>query len=247
LKAFLLAAGHGTRLRPLTDTMPKCLVPIRGVPLLEIWLQVCRRAGIDEVLINLHAHADLVREALAAQTTGITVHLLEETTLLGSAGTLFANRDWVAAESNFWVLYADVLTAADLSKMASFHREGQAIATLGLYQVNDPSRCGVVTFDDDYVVRQFVEKPAHPASNWAFSGLMIATPELLHNIPERIPADLGFDVLPHLAGRMRAYPITEFLLDIGTLENYHSAQDRWPGIQTLAAAPLVAERQCSKQ
>lgn len=231
MKAFLLAAGHGTRLRPLTDRIPKCLVPICGVPLLDIWLEVCRLADIDEVLINLHAHADVVREAVREKETGVIVHLTEETTLLGSAGTLLANRNWVAGESRFWVLYGDVLTRANLGKMVNFHDHRQPIATIGLCQVDDPSRCGVVSFDSDFVVREFVEKPSHPTSNWVFSGLMIATPELLKNIPEQIPVDLGFDVLPRLVGQMRAYPITDYLLDIGTMENYQAAQNNWPGLQ----------------
>jgi mannose-1-phosphate guanylyltransferase len=230
LKAFLLAAGHGTRLRPLTEKIPKCLVPIRGVPMLEIWLEVCRRAGIDEVLINLHAHADVVREALCGKETGVVVHVSEEATLLGSAGTLAANRNWVAGESSFWVLYADVLTAADLGQMVTFHSGCQSIATIGLYQATDPSRCGVVSFDNNFVVRDFVEKPSNPTSNWAFSGLMIATPEVFDNIPDQVPVDLGFDVLPRLVGRMRAYPITDYLLDIGTMENYQAAQNSWPGV-----------------
>lgn len=230
MKAFLLAAGHGTRLRPVTDTIPKCLVRIRGTPMLEIWLEVCRRAGIDEVLVNLHAHADLVREALDHMTRGVDIRLSEEPVLLGSAGTLLANRDWVARESNFWILYGDVLTAANLTQMLDFHRSHQPVGTIGLYQVRDARRCGVVSFDNDFVVREFVEKPTHPKSNWVFSGLMIATPELLQSIPSRFPADLGFDVLPQLVGRIRAYPITDFLTDIGTMENFQAAQNTWPGL-----------------
>ena len=206
--------------------------------MLEIWLELCRRAGINEVLINLHAHADVVREALRDKETDVVVHLSEETTLLGSAGTLLANRSWVASEPSFWVLYADVLTSADLSGMVNFHSARHPVATLGLYQVKDPSRCGVVSFDDDFVVREFVEKPSHPKSNWAFSGLMIATPELLRNIRERPPVDLGFDVLPELVGRMLAYPITDYLLDIGTMENYRAAQNSWPGIAVCAKQHL---------
>lgn len=230
VKAFLLAAGHGTRLRPVTDTIPKCLVPIRGTPMLEIWLEVCRRAGIDEVLVNLHAHADLVRNALDRMTPGIEVHLSEEPVLLGSAGTLLANRDWVSGESKFWILYGDVLTAANLTQMLEFHSSRQPVGTIGLYQVRDARRCGVVTFDADFVVREFVEKPKHPKSNWAFSGLMIATPEMLQSIPSRLPADLGFDVLPQLVDRILAYPISDFLTDIGTMENFRAAQDTWPGL-----------------
>lgn len=197
--------------------------------MLEIWLEVCRRAGIDQVLINLHSHSDLVRKALDRMTREVEVHLSEEPVLLGSAGTLLANRDWVAREANFWILYGDVLTAADLTKMLDFHRKRKPVGTIGLYQVTDARRCGVVSFDSDFVVREFVEKPTHPKSNWAFSGLMIATPELLQSIPSRFPADLGFDVLPRLAGQILAYPITDFLTDIGTMENFQTAQNTWPG------------------
>ena len=77
MKAFLLAAGHGTRLRPITDNIPKCLVPIRGTPLLSIWLQLCKQFGIDEVLINVHAHASSVREFLQQRGNGIRAELIE--------------------------------------------------------------------------------------------------------------------------------------------------------------------------
>jgi mannose-1-phosphate guanylyltransferase len=229
VKAFLLAAGHGTRLRPLTDKIPKCLVSIRGVPLLDIWLEVCRRAGIGEVLVNVHAHIGAVREALSHDKSSLKIHISEERTLLGSAGTLLANREWVADEAYFWVLYADVLTNTNLARMVDLHESRRPAATIALSQVRDPSRCGVVSFDDHFVVNEFVEKPANPKSNWAFSGLMIGTPQLLDAIPQSQPVDLGFDVLPRLAGRMLAYPVQDYLLDIGTTENYQTAQATWPG------------------
>ncbi|MGA2051653.1 MAG: nucleotidyltransferase family protein, partial [Terracidiphilus sp.] len=153
MKAFLLAAGHGTRLRPLTDRIPKCLVPIRGVSMLDIWLEVCRRAGISELFVNLHAHAGTVRTALASRDLPLKVHLSEEQVLLGSAGTLLANRDWVASEAEFWVFYADVLTNVDLLPMLALHRKLRPAATLGLYQVSEPGRCGIVRFDENNVVR----------------------------------------------------------------------------------------------
>ena len=123
MKAFLLAAGHGTRLRPLTDRIPKCLLPIRGVPLLAIWLEICRRYGVDEVLVNLHSQSEMVRDFLAKTHLDIRVRLFEEPILLGSAGTLRANRAWVASEPSFWVFYADILTTANLTRMADFHRQ----------------------------------------------------------------------------------------------------------------------------
>jgi mannose-1-phosphate guanylyltransferase len=214
MKAFLLAAGHGTRLRPLTDTMPKCLVPIRGVPLLKIWLDLCRSHEIDEVLINVHAHADAVRAFVSGTHTGVTVTVSEEKVLLGSAGTLVANRAWLQSDSSFWIFYSDVLTAARLDPLLSIHREyPDHLASLGVYQVPDPRRCGIVTLDERGIVRGFVEKSENP-------------PGCL--------ADIGFHVLPQLVGRMGAVPINEFLLDIGTMDNYRKAQEVWPAPQIVS-------------
>jgi mannose-1-phosphate guanylyltransferase len=229
VKAFLLAGGHGLRLRPMTDAIPKCMVPIRGVPLLSIWLQLCRRIGIEEVLINVHAHADAVCEFLQRNTSGVRVRVVVEPQLLGSAGTLRVNRDWAISEDFFWVFYADVLNRVDFRGMMQIHRQRMPAATLGLYEVPDPRRCGIVSMDQDGVIQEFVEKPDQPTSNLAFSGLMIGTPDLLDVIPETTPADIGFDVLPQLAGRMVGYHIHDYLIDIGTMENYERAQVTWPG------------------
>jgi len=229
MKAFLLAAGHGSRLRPITDKIPKCLVPIRGTPMLSIWLHLCKQFEIHEVLINVHAHATMVRDFLQQTANGICARVVEEKQLLGSAGTLRANRDWVANEDLFWVFYADVLCHPDLSKMLQRHLQRKPAATLGVYEVPDPRRCGIVSTDADGVIRQFVEKPTNPVGNLAFTGVMIGTGEMLDAIPQEMPADIGFHVLPQLSGRMLAVPIGGYLLDIGTMENYQTAQQTWPG------------------
>jgi len=229
VKAFLLAAGHGTRLRPLTDHTPKCLLPVRGVPLLEIWLELCRRHGIDEVLINLHAHSSVVSDYLNRNKNGIHTAIAEEERLLGSAGTVWANRDWVNQTECFWIFYADVLTRANLTSMLRFHESRGLLATLGVYRVPDPTRCGIVTVTQDGTLRSFVEKPSKPESTLAFSGIMLATPALLDLIPADRPADFGFHVLPHLAGQAAVYEIPEYLIDIGTKETYEVAQQTWTG------------------
>jgi mannose-1-phosphate guanylyltransferase len=229
LKAFLLAGGHGTRLRPLTDSVPKCLVPIRGRPLLDIWLELCARSGITEVLINLHAHSQPIEQHLERSGSPVNVRLVREDHLLGSAGTLAANRAWVDSDSAFWILYSDVLTNTRLNCMSEFHSRHGAVATLGLYQVPDPSRCGVAIMDSTGVIIDFEEKPQIPRSNLVFSGLMIANPRLFDLIPACVPADLAFHVLPRLLGKMRGYLIEDYLLDIGTLSNYQEAQATWPG------------------
>src|ERR1700675_4211977 len=98
MKAFLLAAGAGSRLRPLTDKIPKCLVPIKGKPLLEIWLELLGNYGVSEILINLHSHAEIVCQFLSGSFPPLEGSLVREPQLLGSAGTLAANRDWVRGE-----------------------------------------------------------------------------------------------------------------------------------------------------
>jgi mannose-1-phosphate guanylyltransferase len=230
MKSFLLAGGLGTRLRPLTDSTPKCLLPIQGIPILQIWFDICRRYGIDDVLINVHAHGDAVRRFIQEHKDSLKVRLFEETELLGSAGTVLANQEWVNEERSFWVFYADVLTTANLNQMLAFHDSRGKISTIGVYEVADPSRCGIVQVDDEGVVREFVEKPRTPVGNLAFSGLMLTTPLLLDLIPRTSPVDLGFHVLPQIVGRMAAYRIPDFLMDMGTIETYQAAQITWPGL-----------------
>jgi len=230
MKAFLLAAGVGSRLRPLTDTIPKCLVPIQGEPLLAIWFKLLKKYGITEVLVNAHAHSSGVAEFLRGRFPDDHVTLAEEPELLGSAGTLAANREWVGSESLFWVLYGDVLTNAHLGNMLRFHESYPSAATVGVYRVPDPKRCGIAVVDQAGRIERFLEKPEDPPGNLAFAGILIGTQALLQAIPPQRPADLGFDVFPRLAGQMYAYPISEFLLDIGTMENYEQAQLHWPGV-----------------
>src|ERR1700739_570339 len=149
MKAFLLPAGNGTRLHPLTDRVPKCLLPIRGVPLLEIWLHNCEAAGITDVLVNTHAHMEAIRKFVAEQKTGVRMHLVEEPELLGSAGTLAENREFVVGEESFFIFYADVLTNVNLRRMLAFHAQKRLPSTLGIYQVPDPASCGIFTMDEN--------------------------------------------------------------------------------------------------
>jgi len=229
-KAFLLAAGSGTRLRPLTNATPKCLLPIQGVPLLKIWLENCEAAGIREVLINVHSHPEKFRSFVSKSNSAVKVHIAEEKTLLGSAGTLAEHQSFVAGEDAFFVLYGDVLTNMSLLEMLAFHQSRKELVSLAIHQVSDATQCGVVSLDNKAVIKAFKEKPKHPESNWAFSGVMIAHPQVLDFVPMKRPADIGFHLLPMLAGKMAAFKISGYLLDIGTLQNYEAAQSSWPGL-----------------
>ncbi len=222
MRAFLLAAGLGTRLGEITARTPKCLLPVAGTPLLERWFRQLLGAGVEAVLVNTHHLADQVRAHLASSRPPLPVELVHEPALLGSAGTLRRYRDFVRGQERFLVVYADNASTVDLAALVRAHRP-DAVATLGLFRVPDPERRGVVAVDADGRVTEFVEKPARPRSDLAWSGLLVGTPGLLDAIPERVPCDLGRDVLPGLVGRLRGFPVEGYHCDIGTPESYRQA------------------------
>jgi len=226
-KAFLLAAGLGTRLRPLTDHTPKCLVPIKGKPLLEIWLHFCEQWGIQEVLINTHHLSPMVEAWAAAQSSGTRIQLSYEESLLGSAGTIAANRDFIGSAKDFYVFYADNLVSVDLEALRSLHFRHDGVLTLGLFHCSQPRQCGIVTLDSEQRVVAFEEKPAQPKSDLANAGVFIARRELLDFLPASGFSDFGRNILPKLVGRMRGHVLNGYLLDIGTLENYQRALVEW--------------------
>jgi len=235
-KAFLLGAGLGTRLRPLTDHMPKCLVPIHGKPLLEIWLNLCEELGIQDVLINTHHLAPMVEAWAAAQTSRTRIRLSYEESLLGSAGTVAANRDFIGNAQDFYVFYADNLVSVDLEALKSYHFRHDGILTLGLFHSSQPRQCGIVTLDSEQRVVSFEEKPTQSKSDLANAGVFIARKELLNFLPTSGFSDFGKNVLPKLVGQMRGYVLKGYLLDIGTLENYQRALVEWPLVGGLPSS-----------
>ncbi len=227
MKAFLLAAGLGTRLRPITDSTPKCMLRIGDRPLLGIWLDALAKAGVHEVLVNLHHHAPVVRSHVAARSGPPAVRMVEEQELLGSAGTLLANRSFVDGEEMFLAVNADNLTDFDLGVLVDAHRDGGAIATLSLFRAPRPSECGVVDVEDGRVVG-YVEKPADPPSDLANAGMYAFHPSVLDVIAGPRPKDIGYDMLPRLVGRARAVTIDGcYFIDIGTPAALERARDEW--------------------
>jgi mannose-1-phosphate guanylyltransferase len=229
MKAFLLAAGLGTRLRPLTDTVPKCLVEIAGRPMLDIWLDALATAGVDEVLLNTHHLADLVAQHVTRRSEPPRVRLSHEPVLLGSAGTLLANREFVDGEDMFLVVYADNLTDFDLTLLVDAHRSGGMAATLSVFHAPRPSDCGIVDVRGGRVVG-FVEKPSDPPSDLANAGIYAFSPQVLDEIRGPLPRDIGFDLLPALVGRAGVVSIGDsFFLDIGTPAALERARSVWKG------------------
>jgi len=234
VKAFLLAAGLGTRLRPLTDRLPKPLVPIHGRPLLAWWLDLLELHGVDEVLVNLHHLPDQIRSFANAYTGPVRISLVLEDELLGSAGTIHANRTFVDGEEAFLILYADNITTVDLGALIDFNHNNPALLTVGLFHAENPRGSGIVTLDSDGTIVDFVEKPASPTSDLASAGVFVGRPELLDRIdPDgRRPYDFGAHVMPGLIGRMNGVEIQGYLRDIGTPESLATAEREFVPIST---------------
>lgn len=228
MKAFLLAAGVGSRLRPITDITPKCMLPIGGRRLIDIWLDAFDRAGVDQVLVNLHHLPDVVRRHVAAHEGPPTVCTAYEPELLGSARTLAANRQWVEGEELFLACNADNLTDFDLRSLVDAHLEHSALATLTVFHSPDPSAGGVVELDAADRVIGFEEKPSQPVSDLVNAGMYAFHPNVLDEIDARRLKDIGYDLLPRLVGRAWAVPVEGYFRDIGTADAYRRACEEWP-------------------
>lgn len=227
VKAFLLAAGVGRRLGKLTEETPKCLLPVGGKPLMDYWIEAFERAGVAEVLVNLHHLPKQVEKHIRKYPSSIRFKTFYEEKLLGSAGTISKAWDFVSGEEQFLIVYADNYAEVDLSRLVRFHGEkGNPPLTLLAYRTDRPSDCGVLEIDGEDRVIGFEEKPACPRSDIVNAGIHVAGPELKSFLPAVVPADLGYHVLPKIVGRMFCLVTDECIIDVGTPESYVKADER---------------------
>jgi mannose-1-phosphate guanylyltransferase len=147
--------------------------------------------------------------------------------LLGSAGTIAANWDFVDCGESFLVVYADNLTTFPLSELIAFHATHERIASMALFRSPNPSACGVVEMDASGLVTGFWEKPENPPGNLVNAGLYVFRRQVRQFLPAEVPADVGRSLMPALVGRAMGLPIRGYFVDIGTLENYYSAQGNY--------------------
>jgi NDP-sugar pyrophosphorylase family protein len=156
MKAVLLAAGRGTRLAPLTDSIPKILAPLEGRPLLEHQLNYLAANGVTEVGLNLHHYADRVLRFLEDFKSPLSIRISRERELLGTAGALLGFKDFVV--DHFVLLYGDVLTDANLASLLERHRKRDGLATLAYYRSVDTAGKGLLDVGPDERVISFVER-----------------------------------------------------------------------------------------
>ena len=247
MRAVVLVGGEGTRLRPLTYTLPKPLLPIGNIPFLERQLAWLGRHGVDEVVLSLgylpHAFVEHFPDGTCG---GVRLRYAVEGDPLGTAGGIRYAAEQAGITERFVVCNGDVLTELDLSALVRFHDQRAAEATIHLTRVPDPSAFGVVPTRDDGEVKAFVEKPPpnRAPTDWINAGTYVLEPSALAEIPAGLTVSIERETFPRMLDRPRrlfAYQSDDYWLDIGTPEKYLEAHaDVLAGRLGPAALPADA-------
>ena len=228
MKALVLAAGRGTRLRPLTDSIPKVMIPFAGKPLLEYVVRLLTRHGFDDLVINLHHLPQVISDHFGdGRAWGVSITYSLEDDLLGTAGTARQVADFF--DRPFLVYYGDNLTNFDLSDLWQTHQCAGALATLGLVRMDDPTTRGIIGLDAHHRINRFAEKPRPDQvfdNYWVNAGIYALQPEILDHIPPDTPCDFS-EVFADLlaAGRpLHGHPLRGQLLSTDTPARYRHAR-----------------------
>ena len=196
MKAMILAAGEGTRLRPLTESVPKCMVTIGGKPLLEHTIGWLRKHGIAEIIINLHHLPNVVMEHFGdGRKWGVSITYSIEAELLGTAGGVKNVASFF--DGPFYLWYGDNLSNCDLKDLWEAHECKGGLATIAIHQRKDPTKSGMVVLDEDDRITRFIEKPRRDQvySHWVSAAIFVLEPRVLDYIPSDGKPDFGHDVI----------------------------------------------------
>jgi mannose-1-phosphate guanylyltransferase len=222
MRALLLAAGTGSRLKPLTNIVPKCLVEICNKPLLEYWLILLSSNLIDEIFINLNHLSEKVQLFLENRINSINIVQLYEDELLGTAGTIKKNYEKFCGEP-LMVIHADNLSKFDLSafKNTFDNRASNIEITMMTFYADEPKNCGIVELDERGVVVKFHEKVTNPPGNLANGAVYIVSSGVIDFIYNKKGCLLDFskDVIPYFIGKINTYHNNIYHRDIGTPES----------------------------
>jgi mannose-1-phosphate guanylyltransferase len=230
MRALLLAAGIGSRLRPLTNTTPKCLVTVHDRPLLDYWLDLVFDGGVERALLNTHWLAEQVRAHVEKSPWRSRIDLVHEDDLLGTGGTVLANRAWFGGQP-FLVAHADNLTDFDVAGLIAAHnrRPDGCIMTMLAFRTDDPRSCGILELDSEHRVLAFHEKVANPPGNLANGAVYIFEPEVIDDIARlgKRVVDLSTEIIPNYLGRILCVETSGYHRDIGNPESLRRAQSEF--------------------
>lgn len=225
MKAVILAGGYGTRLRPLSCTRPKLLLPVANRPLIDWTVEHLRKSGIKSVILAVGHMADDIKRHLKT-VRGVNFHYSLETRALGTGGAIKNAERFVGRKETFLVVNGDIITFPDYKKIVSFHSEGGHLATVAVYEVEKPERFGAVVIDRDGKVKEFVEKPPHRITNLINAGIYVLEPEVFDYIHGG-KVSMERDVFPILCekGLMGGFQLDGPWMDMGLMEDYFNANE----------------------
>lgn len=227
MKALLLAAGLGTRLRPITNDIPKCLVKINNKPLLEYWLETLTKVGISEILINTHYFNEKVEEYVRNCPYQDKITLVYEETLLNTGGTLLANKKFFNQDEAFMLIHADNLSFCNYKEFIESHKKyNNCPITMMLFKTDTPKTCGIVELNENNIVANFHEKVENPPSNLANGAVYICDYSIITYLEKlnKKYIDFSLDVIPNYLGNINTYLNNIYHKDIGNPLAYKEAQ-----------------------
>ncbi len=228
MRAFVMAAGVGTRLRPLTYAVPKPMLSVVDKPVLEHTLELLKKYGIIDIVINLHYQADMIRDYFDdGSPWGMKITYSFEEQLMGTAGGVKKTEDFF--DDTFLVMSGDGLTDVNIENVVEFHKGKKALATIVVKKVDARFDYGVVLADENGYVAKFLEKPSWGDifANTVNTGIYVFEPEIFKYIPKDKPFDFGHNLFPFLLENnelISVYETKDYWCDIGNLHEYKRAQ-----------------------
>ncbi|HHW58361.1 MAG TPA: NDP-sugar synthase [Clostridia bacterium] len=230
MKALLLAGGLGTRLRPLTDDLPKPMVPIMGRPLLERIILNLKKSGVDEVVISTYYKSQYIEDYFKPEEDylGVKIHYITEESPLGTGGAIKNAEKFF--DDTFLILNSDIVSDIDYADLIKYHKRRRAQVTIASIEVRDTSQYGVIEFDEKGFITAFKEKPKPGESNSKYinAGVYVFEPEVLKEIPENTVVSVERETYPKLLEkeyRMAIYKFNGYWIDIGTIDKYKKVHE----------------------
>lgn len=226
---MILAAGFGSRLKPLTLKTPKCLIKINNQPLLEIWLNKLNDCGVKKFLINTHYLSDEVEKFVSKSKFKKRIKLVYENKLLGTAGTLKKNIDFFKNDGGF-LLHCDNLCLENLNNFIKAHnkRPKECLFTLMSFKTTQPKNCGILKTYKKILIN-YQEKPKYPKSNLANGALYFLSNQFIVNLKKSDiflkSFDFSKDIIPKYLNQIYTYKTKKLFIDIGNLKTYEKYKD----------------------
>lgn len=223
MKALILVGGFGTRLRPLTLTCPKPIVPFCNKPMILHQIEALKRVGVTEVVLAVNDQPKLMESFLKeyAEELNIKIHFSLEREPLGTAGPLALAREWLDGDEPFFVLNSDVICTFPLEDLLKFHKNHGKEGTILVTKVDEPSKYGVVVMKPDGQIQRFVEKPKEFVGNKINAGIYIFNSNILSRI-QPVPTSIEKEIFPTMAGEgnLFAMELPGFWMDVGQPKDY---------------------------